>query len=543
MRWFHTLCLLLASLRVTFAQFRRGSVLYDEAIANSEAALEETIQQHEDVKLEFFHNSQFIYADNYTFEFPIPEDYRLNIIVDPCRGNPFNCCINVFGTPEYPMLISNTLEAERQIKIPVIAEEGEVAVNYNLIYDDWSSVPERDTRTPDDYAYLETECLSRKNPSDFCMGKNFGYKVSELQPACIDHNSSIDAQASCYDIHGDLHPYCVAIAYTQSAFIPQCHEEFTIRGDDSHCGTYIEIHQIHGTPYSLERDIIGSVKIDTRNVSGYYTTTIPTTWMGDMRKVLCAYLEAFFRVGSVVFITDEAPVCCCMSNYNPLTRLGSFMCPRSAQGNGPFAAQYTQLSDVITRDSLILQYPYCHSDLDEGDRMMCSTYDPYNRAFYTRDCLPVTQTTVYDSITNTSIPIPGVFTSPELLGPEYSGICPYFPNCALTLDDGKCRLEDFPFSFIGLVGVVTAIDVNHPIPIVSVTFNNGRTSYDFLQTHLKLEPYKSMYELWWVLRTPSQFIVQKRKGFAVTNPSCTFDNANNRYFPYAILNEDGTPRA
>lgn len=50
-------------------------------------------------------------------------------------------------------------------------------------------------------------------------------------------------------------------------------------------------------------------------------------------------------------------------------------------------------------------------------------------------------------------------------------------------------------------------------------------------------------ELWWVLRTPSEFIVQKRKGFAVTNPGCTFDTANNRYFPYAIINEDGTPRA
>lgn len=461
-------------------------------MASGQENLITEVQTHPDVKLNFYHDSQFIYSNNYTFEFPIPEDYRLNIIFDPCRGNRFNCCLNVFGTPEYPKLISSDLEAERAITIPVIAEEGEVAFNYNLIYDDWSTVPSNNIRTPDDYAYLNTYCISNGVPESFCKGKNFAYGVSLLQPACIDHNSTINGLGSCYNISGYLFPYCVQVAYTQTAFIPQCHPDFNIRGDTTHCGTYLEVHQIHGTPYSEENTIISEVYIENRNVSGYYTTTLPVTYRGDPKKVMCAYDESFFRVGSVVFVTAEAPVCCCPTNYNPLTRLGSFFCPRSAQGNGPFAAQYTKLTDRITRDTLIEEYPYCHSDLDEPDRMMCSVYDPFDRAYYTTDCPPVSQKVVVDSNNVTNF-LPNTFGSDQLLGTEYGDVCPYFDNCAQTYDNGKCKLEDFVFSFHGLIGVVTAIDRDNPIPIIDVTFNSGRSSYKFLQTHLKLEEHTSMY--------------------------------------------------
>lgn len=42
------------------------------------------------------------------------------------------------------------------------------------------------------------------------------------------------------------------------------------------------------------------------------------------------------------------------------------------------------------------------------------------------------------------------------------------------------------------------------------------------------------------MRSKSWSTVQKRKGFNVTYPACTFDTTNNRYFPYAIL-KNGEP--
>ncbi len=47
--------------------------------------------------------------------------------------------------------------------------------------------------------------------------------------------------------------------------------------------------------------------------------------------------------------------------------------------------------------------------------------------------------------------------------------------------------------------------------------------------------------MWWVQRTRVKRIVQYRKSFNVTYPLCTFDTANDRYFPYAQLDGAGLP--
>jgi hypothetical protein len=150
---------------------------------------------------------------------------------------------------------------------------------------------------------------------------------------------------------------------------------------------------------------------------------------------------------------------------------------------------------------------------------MCSVYDVSNRRHYTRNC-----TDVYKSLAK----VARSYTSPEMEG-LYDGVCPYYSNCALTLDSGKCRLSDNRFTFIGQVGIVTAVDNDATIPKVWVTFNNNRTSYEFSQEDVQLETRsKSQYEIWWVVRSPSYRTVHKKKAFNITSPSCTFDLTNNR---------------
>ena len=38
-------------------------------------------------------------SDSYKFTFasPLPEDYRISILLDPCRLLTYNCCVNAFG--------------------------------------------------------------------------------------------------------------------------------------------------------------------------------------------------------------------------------------------------------------------------------------------------------------------------------------------------------------------------------------------------------------------------------------------------------------
>ena len=96
---------------------------------------------------------------------------------------------------------------------------------------------------------------------------------------------------------------------------------------------------------------------------------------------------------------------------------------------------------------------------------------------------------------------------------------------------------DKQFTFAGRVGKVTFVPEDDAEDYM-VSFNDGRTSYPFQKEHLQMEHSNSNYEIWWVQRTRYNFIVQKRKGFKVTEPVCTFDDVNDRYFPYAIRNPD-----
>ena len=43
------------------------------------------------------------------------------------------------------------------------------------------------------------------------------------------------------------------------------------------------------------------------------------------------------------------------------------------------------------------------------------------------------------------------------------------------------------------------------------------------------------YQIWWVLRTPSEFVIEKRKTIYLNSPACDWDPANMRYKAWATL--------
>jgi hypothetical protein len=528
----------LLTLPIVSPQYRSYTDKYAEVMLEEEANLkDEVLAGDTDLSTWNDPDSVLLPNDEFIFSFPLSEEYRIGVIVDPCRGHAnYSCCMNVFGSPEYPSLKASTHSQERVLRYTELGAEDEVQMNYDLVYEDSSSVPTLAQRTPDDYEIHDEACEAYLTGSDgseltYCQGKNYAYKKATLVPACMDNNQSLNTLNDCIDpLTGVNHTYCTQVAYSQNAFIGQCGI------DDDHCGTYLEIHQSGGTPYSTQEDVIADVRVENRNVSGFYTTLMPLTWKGSSNKVLCAYTESFVRLGSMVYILplmQYVPTCCCPKPFKPSTRVGSVQCPIGPAGGGAFGFVQKTLAQTLTVDTLVTGYPYCPIDLTSPiDRMMCSVRENRDRRHYVRNC-----SQVYQADPN----VQRSFTSDDLDGEDYSEVCPYFDSCALTTDDGKCRFEDLVYTFQGRVGRVTAVDDSSLIPTVLVTFNDGRTSYLFNKDMVRLETYKSMYEMWWVLRTKSEFVVQKRKGFNVTEPGCTFDTVNNRYFPYAILDSDGNP--
>ena len=330
----------------------------EQTLAAQVEALRSEIETHPDVNFLYNPSSVLLYTNNYVFDFPLSAKYRIGMLIDPCRYNSYNCCVNIFGTAEYPALLQSGLEAERAFKYDVIADENEVASNYFLVDEDSNSIAVTAQRSADDSAVFNLSCVSNGNPTNFCSGRNYAFSRSALRPPCMDNNSSLNILEGCFAPNGTKYSQCMQVAYTSNAFIPQC-------GDwaGEHCGTFLEIHIAHGTPYTDETAIVSQVRVDQRNVSGYYTTMLPTTWMGNNSKVLCSYTESVLRIGSLVYIQNTASVCCCPPPFSSDTRVGSFQCPVGPTANGAFAYRSETIADTINVDTLLLDYPFCPIDL------------------------------------------------------------------------------------------------------------------------------------------------------------------------------------
>jgi hypothetical protein len=126
-----------------------------------------------------------------------------------------------------------------------------------------------------------------------------------------------------------------------------------------------------GSPYHSEYDIISQMKLEQRDVDGYFTTTISSQWMDDQAKVLCSYSESKIRVGSLVYVKPTAPICCCPKPFSSDLRYdgrtgtfqGSQVCPKGVDGNGPFAADYLSLADELFAETVMQDFPPCDIDV------------------------------------------------------------------------------------------------------------------------------------------------------------------------------------
>lgn len=180
---------------------------------------------------------------------PVPaEDYSVNIIVDPCRGHPYDCCQDVFGKPQY-VNTNYTRVAGSVSSLAIVDEKG-------------SALPNKNSRLVDQVVHFDPDCEDpvesgglpetkakitvKKSFDGFgsdvysqCIGHNLAMDLNVQAPRCWDHNATVNATLPCTTVGGDRFPSCVAIGYVSSAYIVQCggaHRE------DNHCGTFVELH-------------------------------------------------------------------------------------------------------------------------------------------------------------------------------------------------------------------------------------------------------------------------------------------------------------
>lgn len=106
------------SLPVVFVggQFMEGTSQFNYFVNLGKSKLGKQIQYHPDLVSVFFPELLMINRDIYREEIPkttstvfgAGQDYVINVIFDPCRGHPADCCNGLYGTPEYIKLENTT---------------------------------------------------------------------------------------------------------------------------------------------------------------------------------------------------------------------------------------------------------------------------------------------------------------------------------------------------------------------------------------------------------------------------------------------------
>jgi hypothetical protein len=491
---------------------------FAEELAAREAELTEELEDGKYVSAKFHPEHSYANTNNYTFAFPRASDYSIGLLIDPCKGNKYDCCVRAYGAPEYPMLLDPDTTRERVVPKLVHAPPGQILSKVNIIDQDGIAISAMNSRFADDEVVVDSACVQNNVPYTACVDFMQRQQRSRLVPPCMDNNETVSGTASCYDSSGNASSHCMAVALSQTALSVVCGGKLA---EDPHCGTFLEVHLAAPNEYMSVEAVLAERRITTRNITGYITSTISTTWQGNASRVLCAYELDDRLVGSMVLVTADAPRCCMPALFNQATMQGAFMCPVfSKQGAGPFAAAPTTVAQRLAFEKAVKQYPYCPYTEPDEDVCMESVWSAEWGRHYTRKCADTSG--------------------------SYPAQCPYFSTMGMPAYDAlnrtyaDCSGSDEAFSFVGRVGRVVSVPEDLVRGQFGVTFNDGRTTYYFRDEHLVLE-LDYNYELWWVQRTRSKFIVQKRKPFTVTEPRCTFDTVNNQYYPFAVIDADGNP--
>ncbi|CAN0212441.1 unnamed protein product [Ectocarpus sp. 12 AP-2014] len=514
---------LLLSRTAVEGQYTADTLLFEENMEKAEADLTASLKGGDYVEDVFFPERQYADTDIFVYEYPDSSDYTIGIIVDPCKGNSYDCCDRFYGAPEYPMLIDPDQSSYRVVDKYLFADTTEILANTVIVDKEGVTVPTANSRFADDEIVIEDNCTAAGVPDGLsCVGFRQKQQRSTSVARCTDNNQTVDAGSSCQNVAGEVSEHCLAVGYSQTAISVICGGDFA---EDDHCGTFLELHVGYANYYADTEGVLSEVRLLTANVTGYTTTTIPTTWMNDSSKILCAFEHASLLEGTMVLIAEEAPVCCCPRTFSQKDQLGSLFCPVHNSLEGPFAATLTSIADLLTFEEESQTYPFCPSLDENEDLMVVSEYSTSWERFFTREAASVG----WDNATAT-------YTSDDLEG-NYDGVCEYLPQCALSAV-GTCNGDDREYTFKGQVGKITLVPDDPEDEQYEVTFNNGRTSYGFNQEHLQVEQDYN-YEIWWVQRTLHNFRVQARKPITVTSPTCAFDSTNGQYYPYAILDDDG----
>ncbi|KAH8046863.1 hypothetical protein JL720_16268 [Aureococcus anophagefferens] len=512
-------------------QYEEDTLQYAAMLENGNGALVELLKSNEAVEDYFYPARSYFNRDQYMFEVPHAMKYAIGLIADTGVASSGAREPLTYALAE--RVFAHASGASREIpRAWTSSAEG-------------AEIDASERRRADDETFLAEECESAPEDGEVM----FRLESNGELPYCSDNNATVNASASCFDVDGTERPNCVQVAFTQTAMIINCGEPGSPNNEDfsqhPHCGT---LHRENGSPYNPDESfVINEKRIDTALTTGYTTTTIDLAYgIQVVDRIACNYEESTMRartgasffdrsrrsVGSMVYIKESSPECCCPPGYNNELKTGTFFCPKNMLEDtaGPYSNRLSTLNHYLAKDEAAAEYPYCPTLEEDQDTLQCSNFtDAWGgRRYYNTDLRR--QVLLLARLRGPPHRTGSYGEAPSRATSRRSDGCAH--RCEVN-DIANCPTNDMDthFSFQGLLGKITCMPtdkedcVNMALDQYDedsiyylVTFNDNRTNY----------------------AARANFIVQKKKAIRVTEPTCTFDSINDRYFPYTIIRPDGS---
>eukprot|EP00953_Heterococcus_sp_UTEX-ZZ885_P015682 8832-Heterococcus_DN1.PRE.1 len=163
---------------------------FAEELAAREAELTQDLEDGKFVSAKFHPEHSYASTSNYTFAFPRASDYSIGLLVDPCKGNKYDCCVRAYGAPEYPMLLDADTTRERVVPKLVHAPPGQILSKVNIIDQDGIAISAMNSRFADDEVVVDSACLQNNVPYTACVDFMQRQQRSRLVPPCMDNNET-----------------------------------------------------------------------------------------------------------------------------------------------------------------------------------------------------------------------------------------------------------------------------------------------------------------------------------------------------------------
>lgn len=219
-------------------------------------------------------------------------DYRMQVIIDPCRAYPPTCCDGIFGAPEFRNDPTDMDESPKtsdgNVKSPLTSRLPDPANAF-----DESCTTDADNLNPSRVPLINylpselpngVEIITDEEPP-LLPGEDgsrcIAYKGAILPfpqfPRCWDYNTSVDSTKNCEGIGGTA-PNCLMVGYSCTGYITECGSTYQLNG---RCGTFLEIHKPD------DNEVLSEVQVSGGMHTGFRLTALPLNWKKDPNRLLC----------------------------------------------------------------------------------------------------------------------------------------------------------------------------------------------------------------------------------------------------------------